>query len=217
MRNLKLVVGEFYHVYNRGVDKKVVFPQEKDFDRFLESMELFNIKERVGNLERQKDKSVKEKEKLVNFVAYCVNSNHFHFIITPLIENGVGKFMHKLCMGYSKYFNAKYHMSGTLFQGKFKAVHIDTDEYLLHLSAYVNLNDKAHRQVGASRSSWNEYSQNKVGGLCKKDIILERFKTKDRYVKFAKETLKDIIQRKLLAKELESETDLLTLGVNINS
>ncbi len=217
MRNIKLAEGEFYHIYNRGVDKRIIFSHKKDFDRFFESMEIFNTKESVGNLTRYDSKE--EKERLVDFIAYCINPNHFHFIITPLIEKGIERFMHKLCMGYSKYFNAKYRRSGTLFQGKFKAIHIDTDEYLLHLSAYVNLNDKAHRHHGNSRSSWREYLESDMDGLCKKDIVLDHFKNRSEYAKFAKDTLKNIVERKLLLKSLEYEplSFPLTPSVNIVS
>ncbi|KKR29667.1 MAG: hypothetical protein A3C62_00360 [Candidatus Zambryskibacteria bacterium RIFCSPHIGHO2_02_FULL_39_16] len=214
MRNIKLTEGEFYHIYNRGVDKRIIFINRRDFDRFLESMEIFNIKESIGNLTRYSNKA-KEKERLVDFIVYCINQNHFHFIITPLIENGIEKFMHKLCMGYSKYFNAKYHRSGALFQGKFKAIHIDTDEYLLYLSAYVNLNDKAHKHHGNSRSSWKEYMDINVNGLCKKDIVLDHFKSRIEYAKFAKDALKSIVERKLLLKDLESDPSPLTPSVNI--
>jgi len=118
-------------------------------------------------------------------------------------------------MGYSKYFNAKYHRSGALFQGKFKAIHIDTDEYLLYLSAYVNLNDKAHKHHGNSRSSWKEYMDINVNGLCKKDIVLDHFKSRIEYAKFAKDALKSIVERKLLLKNLESDPSPLTPSVNI--
>ncbi|MGB3921997.1 MAG: transposase [Minisyncoccia bacterium] len=213
MRNIRLAEGEFYHVYNRGVDKRVVFSNKKDFDRFLEGMKIFNTKENVGNLTRHS--STEGEEKLVDFVAYCINSNHFHFLITPLTEKGLEKFMHKLCMGYSKYFNAKYHRSGALFQGKFKAIHVDTNEYLLHLSAYVNLNEKVHRHEGNSRSSWEEYAESATTGLCKKDIILGQFKNRGEYVTFAKKALKHIVDKKLSLKDLESNSYPLTLGVNI--
>lgn len=214
MRDIKLVENELYHVYNRGVDKRIIFLHKRDFDRFFESMKIFNTKESVGNLTRHDNKE--DKERLIDFIAYCINPNHFHFIITPLIKGGVEKFMHKLCMGYSKYFNAKHQRSGALFQGKFKAIHIDTNEYLLHLSAYVNLNDKVHKHQGDSRSSWKEYVESDANSLCKKDVVLEHFKNRDEYAKFAKEALKNITDRKSLLKELESNQFPLTLGVNIN-
>jgi len=71
MRNIKLTEGEFYHIYNRGVDKRIIFINRRDFDRFLESMEIFNIKESIGNLTRYSNKA-KEKERLVDFIVYCI-------------------------------------------------------------------------------------------------------------------------------------------------
>lgn len=212
MRNIKLSENEFYHIYNRGVDKRILFMNKRDFDRFVESMRTFNTLESVGNLDRNKKN--KEREKLVDFVAYCVNQNHFHFILTPLTKGGIEKFMHKLCMGYSKYFNAKHKRSGALFQGKFKAIHIDTDKYLLHLSAYVNLNNNIHQQKGDSRSSWDEYLKETPDSFCKKDIILGNFKNSKEYEKFAKETMREIIEKRMQLKRQEYEFPVLTLGVN---
>lgn len=81
--------------------------------------------------------------------------------------------MHRLCTGFSKYFNGKHQRSGALFQGPFKAVHVDINEYLLHVSAYVNLNNRVHRLGrSASKSSWEEYlkgKKRKRGALREKD------------------------------------------------
>ena len=189
MRDIKLVEGEFYHVYNRGVDRRIIFPHKRDFDRFLESMKIFNTKENIGNLTRHDNKKVKER--LVDFIAYCINQNHFHFIITPLIKNGIEKFMHKLCMGHSKYFNAKYQRSGTLFQGKFKAVRIETEEQLLHVSRYIHLNPCTAyviKNIGDlenySFSSYPEYLGKTSLQFCNKEMIFNYFKSKRLYQDF---------------------------------
>jgi len=92
-----------------------------------------------------------------------LNQNHYHFILEPLVDDGIQKFMHKLSTGYTNYFNEKYKRNGSLFQGKYKAVHINSDEYLLHLSVYVNLNYKVHRSLNKKWmenlpiSSFDEY------------------------------------------------------------
>lgn len=78
-------------------------------------------------------------------MCYCFNPNHYHFILTPLVDNGIEKFMHKLGSGFTRYFNGKYDRTGVLFQGPFKAIHIDSDEYLMYLSGYINLNNKIHK------------------------------------------------------------------------
>src|SRR3989338_10441959 len=150
MRKTKFATGEFYHIYNRGVDKRNIFEDPEDFWRFLESMKEFNREDAIGSLyaiNNDKEKfrgSASKNKKLVNFVAYCLNQNHYHFILEPLVEGGIQKFMHKLSTGYTMYFNDKNKRAGSLFQGRYKSIHIDSNEYLLHLSVYVNLNDKVH-------------------------------------------------------------------------
>ena len=99
-------------------------------------------------------------------------------------------------------FNNKYKRSGSLFQGVFKDVHIDSNTYLLHVSAYVNLNDRVHKLGGEaaklvkSMSSWEEYTNKKIKGICKKDIILGQFGSVSEYKKFALSSLELIKERK---------------------
>ena len=167
MRKTNFVNGEFYHIYNRGVDKRNIFSDERDVKRFMQSLDEFNDIEPIGSiyensshqaLGRPTSKSVKRK-KLVNFICYCLNPNHFHFILKQLVDNGISEFMKRLG-GYTKYFNEKEKRSGALFQGSFKSIHVNTNEYLLLLSAYVNLNDKVHRGTSLGRwtSKWKSRS-----------------------------------------------------------
>jgi len=220
MRKINFGNGEYYHVFNRGVDKRVIFLEQNELKRFFQSMEEFNTIEPIGSIYEnsfRKDKlgnSVSKQEKLVNFICYCLNPNHYHFILEQLVDKGIEKFMHRLGIGYTKYFNQKYDRSGVLFQGAFKAVHIDTDEYLLHLTAYINLNNKVHQlgnrvsKLGVFKSSWDEYieyignkNENK-NGFCEKNIILNQFKNALGYKKFAENSLKDIRERKDMEKLL---------------
>ena len=115
---------------------------------------------------------------LVEIICYCLNPNHYHFILKQLTENGISKFFHKLEMGYAKYFNYKYNRSGSLFQGTFQAKHIDTNEYLLWLSGYVNGNVKIHKIAEAKDWAWSSYQDYlglRNGTLCEKEIILSQF------------------------------------------
>jgi putative transposase len=66
--------------------------------------------------------------------------NHFHILATPLVENGIPKFMHKLQTAYTMYFNERTSRTGSLFQGTYKSTHVDDDEYLRYLYAYIHLN-----------------------------------------------------------------------------
>jgi len=209
-RKVNFVEGEYYHVYNRGVDKRSIFNNNADTDRFLQSMMEFNVKEPIGSI--YENSFLKENDHktnpLVSFVAYCLNPNHYHFILTPMIEKGLESFMQRLGTGYTLYFNNRNKRTGSLFQGNFKASHIDSNEYLLHVSAYVNLNDKTHQLGGFAsklvRSSWSEYNQPRMDGICDKSIILEQFKNSTEYKDFALSSLKDIIERKEAEKELRT-------------
>ena len=206
MRNLEFAEGEKYHIFNRGVDKRTIFHDQNDLDRFFKSMQEFNVVEPIGsiyenrfNKENQLGHSV---SKLVDFICYCLNPNHFHFILEQVTEKGIEKFMHRL-LGYSKYYNHKYKRSGALFEGSFKAVHIESNEQLLHTSVYVNLNDKVHGLGhGGSKSSWNEYAGLEKKEICKKEIILEQFKNFTDYKEFSQTSLEWIKENKEVAKFL---------------
>ena len=108
------------------------------------------------------------KKKLVNFICYRLNSNHYHLLLEQVADNGISEFMKRLGGGYTRYFNEKYKRSGVLFQGVFKSSNINSDEYLKHLSVYINLNDRVHKLSGETTkySSWEEYVEG--NGFCKK-------------------------------------------------
>ena len=212
MRKQPLVIGEYYHIYNRGTDKRNIFVDKKDMFRFWENLFDFNQTNPIGSVYelsfKKKTGEINKKEKpLVQFVAYCLNPNHFHFLITPLQEKGIEKFMQRLGNGYTKYFNNRHKRSGVLFQGKFKSKHADSNEYLLHLSAYINVNDKlGHPMSKLSKSSFMEFSDKESGKkLCNTKIILEQFENKKEYEDFVFSSLEDIELRKDMLKELELE------------
>ncbi len=208
MRKTNFVVGEYYHVYNRGTDKRSIFIDQDDLNRFWESINDFNQVEPIGSMFEysfiKKNKSEdKNKKPLIEFVSFCLNPNHFHFLITPMVESGVEKFMQRLGNGYTKYFNNRHKRSGVLFQGKFKSKHIDSNEYLMHLSAYINANNQlGHPMSKLSRSSLPEYENLNVKGICNKSIILEQFGSIKEYLEFVDDSVRDIKLRKELEKEL---------------
>lgn len=206
MRKLQFIEGEFYHIYNRGVDKRDIYADKYDFQRFLQSMEEFNVAEPIGSIYENSFRKKKleklghrvtKKEKLVNIVCYCLNPNHYHFILEQVANNGISLFMHKLGMGYSRYFNEKYKRSGSLFQGTYKAIHIQSNSYLLYLSAYINLNNRVHRLGDlVSKSSWGEYIGEEKSDFCKKDMILGQYDSREEYKEFAGEALGGILERR---------------------
>lgn len=212
MRKIQLANDEYYHIYNRGVDKRIIFNNNADFSRFLRGMSEFNAIEPIGSifensfrLGSSTPKSApKPKAELVNIVCYCLNPNHYHMILQQVADRGIEKFMHKVSTGYTNYFNLKNKRSGVLFQGRYKAIHINSNEYLLHLSAYVNLNYEVHA-LGSStpKSSWGEYKKWQGKGICEKSAITGNFKNFQDYEKFAKMALESIKNNRELRKELE--------------
>ena len=139
-----LVAGELYHVYNRGVDKRVVFNNKSDYLRFYLSLAYFNNQERAETFNSAKLKFADRKEPLVYIHSYALLPNHFHLLIEPLVDTGLSEFMKRVSNGYTAYFNEHNERSGSLFQGKYKRVHIGSDEYKNYLLAYINENHTVH-------------------------------------------------------------------------
>lgn len=140
----QLINGEFYHIYNRGVEKRTIFEEKPDYLRFIESLYEFNDKNwvEIKAARRRKHMGVRPllKEKLVDICCYCLMPNHFHLLLKQLKEKGISLFMQKLASGYTCYFNLKYERVGSLFQGVFKARQIEKEEDLINLTTYIHLN-----------------------------------------------------------------------------
>jgi len=140
-RRVPFALGEYYHVYNRGVEKRSIFLEEADWNRFQKALFFLNNHRSVDwRVVRDRQFSLFEREPLVAIGAYCLMPNHFHILVRETSEEGISKFVGKLTTSYAKYFNTKYNRSGVLFQGRFKAEHVGRDEYLKYLYAYIHLN-----------------------------------------------------------------------------
>ncbi len=129
----------YYHVYNRGVDKRVTFFDEADYKAFLE--DIWNI--------------FHDKTMTVELAAYALMPNHYHFLLRQVADEGVSKFMQRLGTAYTKYFNKRYERTGSLFQGPFKVVPITNNGQLEHLTRYIHRNPLDLCDVSTSRRwSW---------------------------------------------------------------
>jgi len=174
-RKLSFSVDEFYHIYNRGTEKRDIFLDKADYLRFIVLLYISNNVDvvHISNLINKGDALMKildldKKETLVDIGAYCLMPNHFHLLIKEKKEGGIAKFMGKLATGYSMYFNKRYERTGKLFQGVFKATHADNDEYLKYLFAYIHLNpvkliepewkESGIKNKNTASSFLNEYS-----------------------------------------------------------
>jgi len=131
---------EFYHIFNRGTEKRLVFEDLYDYWRFLKLLFVCN-NTKPFNLKYIDNPFVVDRQSpLVAIGAYCLMPNHFHILLTPLQEKGVARFMQKLITGYTMYFNTKNSRSGALFQGRYKVRHATDDRYLKYLFSYIHLN-----------------------------------------------------------------------------
>jgi putative transposase len=216
MRNIKFTNKEYYHVYNRGTDKRQIFLDKQDAWRFFKYLQILNSTENIGSLYSISFKKYKKIElrslapKLVNIVAYCLNQNHFHLLLEQVSENGIPSFMHRLSTGYTNYFNEKNKRTGSLFEGSYKAKHIVSNEYLMHLAFYINLNDKIHKDMNEEWmrvlpfSSFKEYIDPNIKGICHKDIILGQFKSQKDFYSQSTSSLPSIIKRKEDLKEFNN-------------
>lgn len=157
-RKFKFSIGEYYHIYNRGTEKRIIFTSSNDYGRFIVLLHLCNSRSKVdiSNLLREGlsfTELIKNKisDRLVDIGAYCLMSNHFHLLLREKEVNGISLFMKKLLTAYSMYFNKKYVRTGRLFEGPFLAIHADSDEYLKYLFSYIHLNP-----VKIIDSQWKE-------------------------------------------------------------
>lgn len=198
MRKVIFAPGEFYHIYNRGVDKRIIILDKYDQRRFNVSLSEFNSLELTKSISRkfyQNEFSINDTEKipLVDIVCYAIMPNHFHLLLKENVEKGIQQYMHRLGTGYTNYFNEKYHRSGSLFQGPFKAIHIPSNSYLLHLSGYINYNNIVHGfKTKSANSLWKtsieEYTQNSRTNIINPEIITSQFDDLPQYLKFARKS-----------------------------
>lgn len=141
-RNLQFAIDEFYHIYNRGVDKRLIFTDDNDRKRFYYLLFLCNGARsfEISELDLENIFDFDRTETLVDIGAVCLMDNHFHLLLREKKENGISEFMHKVSTGYTLYFNRKNKRTGSLFGGTFKARHVDDNRYLRYLFSYIHLN-----------------------------------------------------------------------------
>lgn len=145
----------YYHIYNRGVEKRDIFLDEQDCGVFLSYLKEYLLpKDKEGLLHQLSNPSVSymEKDKIlralrmnnfaedIKLIAYCLMPNHYHFLLHQNSENGIDTFMNSFGSRYTRYFNKKHKRVGTLYQDVYKAVRVTSDEQLLHLTRYIHRN-----------------------------------------------------------------------------
>lgn len=153
------VVGDIYHIVVRGVEGRKIFQDDKDYFRAIHDLYEFNDDDptiwqyRHENCSRdissdEKEADIKKRKLLVNLLCFCLMPNHVHLLLQPLKDMGISKFMRKFGAGYAGYFNRKYERQGHLFQGRFRAIHIQNNDQLKTVFVYIHSNPAALVDAG---------------------------------------------------------------------
>jgi len=175
--------GYYYHIYNRGVEKRNIFIGKHDYQQFLLAMDFYRknpLPSKLSDFKRgmEKAKKVENQIELVEIYSYCLMPNHFHFLLKQTTDGGITDFIRKFANSYTRYFNTKYDRIGPLFQGTFKAKLIENDAYLLQVSKYIHRNPLKLNKESLDLypySSYSYYLSEDKHPFCNTEFILSYF------------------------------------------
>ena len=186
----------YYHIFNRGVEKRKIFLDDQDYkmfsyylfvylkplDEILLAYPLLPTRLQAKNLANE-----------IDLISYCLMPNHFHLLLKQRTKNGFSKFIKQITNAYTEYFNKKYERTGSLMQGTFKSVKVNTDQQLIHLSRYIHLNPIVDNVVDELTaypwSSYKDIISSKPKSLCKIEITLNLSGSAGNYEKFVKDQI----------------------------
>ncbi len=195
-----LVNNEFYHLFNRGVNKQEIFTIKSDYKRAKIYLELYKYNYdkhlRYSKLRvlpndeiMRRFTAMKNSPRSVDIISYCLMPNHFHLLLRQNTDNGISRFLSNFQNSYARFYNTKYKRIGPLWQGAFKAVHIGSDRQLLHVSRYIHLNPYSSALVKGIETlldyQWSSFPEYVFpsGDFCEKEIILNQYK-REKYKNF---------------------------------
>lgn len=201
-RTTPLITGETYHVFNRGIDRRPTFTDRRQYQRAYLAAKFYQYdllpvklsKLLSSNLEIRNEMLSylkKENNKIVTILSFCFMPNHFHFLVKQLKDKGISTFMSNFQNSYTRYFNTRVERTGPLFLDQFKAKIIETEEQLLHVVRYINLNPLTSYVVGKLEdlilypwSSYKEYLGYTDDILSDTALILSLFKSRKDFKQF---------------------------------
>jgi len=169
-RKTPFLPNNYYHVYNRGANRADIFLNDKDYTFLLKQ-----VKDHI-------------KEFDITVIAYCLMANHYHFILRQNGEAKISGFIQAVFHVYSSAFNALHKHSGTLFEGPFRAIFVDKNEYLLHLCRYIHRNPlEAGIVVKPEQWHYSNYAEfigKRKGTLVDREFVQQNFGTPEAYEDF---------------------------------
>lgn len=211
-----------YHVYNRGVDKRIIFTDDRDYAVFLSFLkyallsdeELAHHEVVDGGLISQADRFNLRRQGLhgaVELVSFCLMPNHYHLLLYQTEIDGITRLMRSIGTGYVAYFNKRHKRVGSLYQGRYKAGPITSQGYWDHISRYIHLNpvDLGEDYTLYKYSSYRNFIGKAEAEWLKPGLVMDSFGSANEYVKFVSDyisrrgDLKEI--KELLANSRETE------------
>ncbi|MCA9939571.1 MAG: transposase [Anaerolineales bacterium] len=174
-RTTPFLNGHYYHIYNRGAGKHAIF---KEQDNYLYILRQTKDCARLFNL---------------TIIAYVLMPNHYHFLIRQDSDAPVSELPKRVFGGYSRAVNRRYGWSGTLFEGRFQAIHITEDAHLRHLCRYIHANPVLHGFVNTPEtwpySNYLEWIGKRPGTLVNHAFIQEYFPNRSDYIQFVRDLI----------------------------
>jgi putative transposase len=157
----------FYHAYNRGNNRQLIFQEPADYAVFMNLLKRYL----AGGTETDKyGRFYPDLSQKVELLAFCLMPNHYHLLLYQYEPDGMRQLLQRVATSYSGYFNQRYKRVGKLFQGVYKASVIDNEAYLWHISRYIHLNPKDWSNY--SYSSYPYFAHARQASWLKPDRIL---------------------------------------------
>lgn len=225
-RKVALAEGGVYHIFNRGIEKRTIFPDDTFYLRFLNTVKhtlnydypysllksrleaASSVQAREAILEQLEMRRI---EPPVAVISYCSMPNHFHFTLKQLEEDGITKFVRRVCTSYTKYFNMRLDRVGGLFQSRFRAVLVETDEQLIHLTRYQHINPRClgletgEELITYPWSSFSAYVGERELDFLNAEPVLSNFSSKKEYLEFVMAEVDDFEPLRLVSLAIDDD------------
>lgn len=200
-RKIVFANDEIYHITNRGVLRKPIFTDNRDYSRFVETLDFYRYSypplrfSFYQKLEKSRKneflQNLKDNHKpIVDILVYCLMPNHFHILLRQLVDKGITSFMKNTQTSYALYFNTKHKQEGHLFKSAFNAIRIENDNILLHIARYIHLNPVSAYLIELGElenyqwSSFPDYLNPQKKGFVNTSQISSHFSSVDKYKEF---------------------------------
>lgn len=202
------VENGYYHIYNRGVEKRNIFLDHKDYIVLLHFLKRYLTPPLPDKNNKVRPRFKTDIFEQIQLIAYCLMPNHFHLMIKQSTKKAITHFMRALMNSYVFYFNKRYKRTGTLFQGKYKAVLVENEPYLLHLTRYIHLNPIELGFTGSDLaeykySSYKEFLGERQTSWVHSKEVLQYFKTAQRI------NLKDILSYQSFIEDYQEDSAMI--------